>query len=183
MPIREICVQINPLMFRKQPKIDIQPTPKDLKIIKIGWLLVILNFILVFAFYFQLPETIPTHFNLQGEANDHSHKNNIWIIPLLNLATYFGMSLLITKMKPWNYNYPTKVTEKNAPKLYAMGIEMMVWLNFGIALMFLVISLEIILKTIKTVNFSIGWSFMHLIAFLTLFPFWYIYKMLKLPKQ
>lgn len=170
-------------MFRKQPKIDIRPTLRDRKIILIGWLLIIFNVILVFAFYFQLPEKIPTHFNLRGEANGFGNKSTLWILPIISALVYFFMSSVATKMKPWKFNYPTRVTEKNAPKLYALSIQMMVWLNLGIALMFLTITGEIILKAIQYEGFQLGWSFIPLVALITLLPFLYIFKMFKVPKK
>jgi len=170
-------------MFKKQPKINVRPTSTDRKIILFGWLLVVLNFILVFVFYFQLPDNIPTHFNLKGEADGYGSKSTLWLLPVINLSTYLLMSTIVTKMKPWKYNYPIKVTERNAPKLYAMCIEMMVWLNFGMALLFLVISVEIILKAIEHEAFGLGWTFIPLVAVITLLPFWYIFNMFKIPKQ
>lgn len=170
-------------MFRKQPKIDIRPTLRDRKIILIGWLLIIFNVILVFAFYFQLPEKIPTHFNLRGEANGFGNKSTLWILPIISALVYFFMSSVATKMKPWKFNYPTRVTEKNAPKLYALSIQMMVWLNLGIALMFLAITGEIILKAIQYEGLQLGWSFIPLVALITLLPFLYIFKMFKVPKK
>lgn len=170
-------------MFRNQPKIDIKPSPTDRKIILIGWLVVVLNFVIVLAFYFQLPDTIPTHFNLKGKPDGFGNKSMLWVLLSISLLTYFLMSTIVTKMKPWKFNYPTKVTEKNAPKLYAMCIQMMVWLNFGIALLFLIISLEIILKAIQHEGFRLGWSFLPLVTLITLLPFWYIFKMFKVPKE
>jgi hypothetical protein len=60
---------------------------------------------------------------------------------------------------------------------------MMVWLNFGMALLFLVISVEIILKAIEHEVFGLGWTFIPLLAIITLLPFWYIFKMFKIPKE
>lgn len=145
--------------------------------------MVISNFILVIAFYFKLPETIPTHFNLKGEADGFGSKSTLWVLPIISALTYLLMSTIITKMKPWNFNYPTKVTKKNAPKLYAMCLQMMVWLNFGIAIMFLMITLEILLKAIQFEVFRLGWAFIPLISAIVLFPFWYIFKMFKVPKE
>jgi uncharacterized membrane protein len=170
-------------MFRNQPKIDIKPSPTDRKIILIGWLLVVLNFIIVFAFHFQLPDTVPTHFNLRGEADDFGSKSTLWLLPSISLLTYFLMSTIIIKMKPWNYNYPTKVTEKNAPRLYAMTIQMMARLNLGIVLLFLIISIEIILKASQYDGIRLGWTFIPLTVLIIIFPFWYIFKMFKLPKE
>ncbi|NNM19161.1 MAG: DUF1648 domain-containing protein, partial [Croceitalea sp.] len=104
-------------MFNNHPKIDIRPTAKDRRLINFGWILVALNLLLVFSFYFELPETIAIHFNLKGEADGYGSKNIIWILPILNIVLYYGMTVIATKVKPWNFNYPTKVNEKNAPKL------------------------------------------------------------------
>lgn len=170
-------------MFKNQPKIDIKPNDFNQKLILAGWFLVALNFILVLSFYSVLPETIPTHFNLKGEADGFGNKSTLWILPIFNLVMYFGMTMLATKMKPWNFNYPTKVTQENAPKLYAMSIRMLTWLNLGIALIFLVISLHSILLAKEITNFSIGWLILVLVAAITIGPFISIFKMFKVPKS
>lgn len=120
-------------MFRKQPKIEVKPTITDLKIIRLGWFLVILNFIIVKIFYVDLPEEIPIHFNFKGEADGFGSKTNIWFLPLLTLIMYYGMNLVILKVKPWQMNYPVRVTEKNAPQLYAMNLRMLVLVNLAIS--------------------------------------------------
>lgn len=169
-------------MFGNQPKIDIKPNYFDRKLILAGWLLVALNFIVVLSFYFTLPDTIPTHFNLKGEADGFGSKSTLWILPIFNLVMYFGMTMLATKMKPWNYNYPTKVTANNAPMLYAMSIRMLAWLNLGIALIFLIISLHTILLAKEVSTIAIGWLIILLVAVITLGPFIVIFKMFKVPK-
>lgn len=141
------------------------------------------NFILVFAFYFKLPDTIPIHFNVKGEADGFGSRSSLWLTPSISALTYLLMVTIIKNMKPWNFNYPTKVTEKNAPELYRMALQMMVWLNFGIVVMFLVITLEIILKALRYDGISLGSSFIGLIAIITLLPLWYSYKMIKVPKE
>ncbi len=170
-------------MFKNHPKIDVEPNDFDRKLILAGWLLVALNFILVFSFYSSLPEVIPTHFNIKGEADGFGNKSTLWVLPILNLVMYFGMTMLATKMKPWNFNYPTKVTEKNASKIYAISIRMLTWLNLGIALIFLVISLNAILMAKEVNHFSIGWVIIVLLLAITLGPFISIFKMFKVPKS
>lgn len=169
-------------MFNNHPKIDVKPNEFDRRLIRCGWLVVALNFILVLAFYFQLPETVPIHFNLKGEADGFGSKNNIWIIPIFNLVLYLGMTLLIKKMKPWNYNYPTKVTETNASKLYSMCIRMMAVINFSIALLFLWISAEMLLSIQGNHALTLPILFAF-VAFITLYPFYIIFKMFKVPKK
>ena len=169
-------------MFVTHPKIDTKPTKTDRLVMRVGWVLVALHFILTGVFYFDLPDTVPTHFNLKGEADGFGSKNNLWLLPILSVVMYYGMLKITTRMKPWNYNYPTKVTEKNAPLLYALSIRMLVGLNLGIVLVFLVISLHSILLGSGVQFFNLSWLLILLIGGLTLYPFLFIYKMFNIPK-
>jgi len=169
-------------MFRKHPKIEIKPSKTDIKLILVGWVLVCLNFILVLVFYFDLPETIPTHFNLKGKVDDFGNKSTLWILPIINLICYFCLTWVTTKVKPHNYNYPTRVTQKNAPILYAMSIKMVVRLNLGIAMLFLLITVHTILSAKEVTNNVMGSILAVLVFTLILGPFIYIVKMFKVPK-
>lgn len=169
-------------MFRKQPKIEVKPTKTDRLVMRVGWALVALHFILVVVFYADLPDTIATHFNLKGVADGFGHKKDLWALPILTLFFYYGLWLLTTRMKPWNYNYPTKVTEVNAPLLYALSIRMMVRINLGIVLLFLAISLHSIVLTQKIENINIAWIPIALVICITLYPFVVIYQMFQIPK-
>ncbi len=170
-------------MFNNQPKIDVKPTKMDLRVLRIGWLVIVLNVLVVFAFYFKLPESIPRHFNLKGEVDGYGSKSTLWMLPIISGLSYFLLFMMTTKMKPWNFNYPTKVTEKNAPILYALCLQMLVWLNLSIAVLFFIITLEILLKALEIEGLALGWTIIPLIAFVLLFPFWYIIKMFKVPKS
>ncbi|AKA34393.1 DUF1648 domain-containing protein [Flagellimonas lutaonensis] len=170
-------------MFRKQPQIEVKPTETDKKIIIAGWLLTAVHLITVLSFYATLPKTIPIHFNLMGEPDAYGHKSTLWIIPVLNLILYYGMTQLVTKLKPWKFNYPVRVTEKNAPRLYGMNIRMMVLVNLGISALFFVVTLHTIAVAKSFDLLNLGWLILVLLATLTLMPFWYILKMFKLPKE
>lgn len=169
-------------MFGTHPKIDVKPTKTDRLLMRIGWILVGLHFIVIAVFYFDLPNTIPTHFNLKGEADGFGSKTNLWALPILSLGTFYALWLLTIRMKPWNYNYPTKVTEKNAPALYALSISMMVWINLGTALLFLTVSLHSMASAKEIAGITLSWLPMILVAGITLYPFIVIYKMFQIPK-
>lgn len=168
-------------MFKNQPKIEIKPSSRDRNLLLLGWILVALNLLLVFSFYNDLPDTIAIHFNLKGEADGYGNKNTIWMLPILNIVLYYGMTVIITKVKPWYYNYPTKVTPQNAPKLYASAISMMVWVNVSIAILFLLISVHVILiaKNVTTIN--LGWLILPMVLLLTVAPLITTIKMFKTP--
>ncbi|WP_190809598.1 DUF1648 domain-containing protein [Flagellimonas sp. S3867] len=169
-------------IFSKNPKIEVKPTARDKNLVKLGWAIVALNILLVLVFYFDLPETIPTHFNLKGEADGHGHKSTLWIIPIISAALYFGLGFFVTKMKPYHMNYPVKVTEKNAPELYALGIRMIAVMNLASVIAFLlttVILLLYIKGIVGTIDVQLLVGSWIIVGAL---PFLYIFKMYSTPK-
>lgn len=165
-------------MFKKQPQIEVPPTQLDLNLIKLGWILVALNLVLALYYSFELPEKIPIHFNLMGKADNYGDKSFIWFAPIIGLAMYFIMNWASTKMKPWQYNYPIKITEKNAPKAYALSIRMMVVITFLVALLFFWITLHLI-ATVKGIESYTSWAFLPLIILTTVYPFYVIVKIMR----
>ncbi|WP_136465014.1 DUF1648 domain-containing protein [Flagellimonas onchidii] len=164
-------------IFSKKPKIEVKPNATDKKLVKLGWAIVALNVLLVLIFYFDLPETIPTHFNLKGEADGYGHKSMLWIIPILSTALYFGLSFFVTKMKPYHMNFPVKVTEKNAPELYALGIRMMAVMNLASVVAFLLTTIIFLLHIkgiVGTIDVQLLVGSWIIVALL---PFIYFYKM------
>ena len=60
--------------MKNRPKIELQLTQRDKILEVIGWILLIGIWILTFTNYFDLPETIPIHFNAAGEADGFGSK-------------------------------------------------------------------------------------------------------------
>ncbi len=170
-------------MFGNQPKIDVKPDKSDRLILKIGWVIIAMNFILVLSFYFYLPDTIPVHFNALGNADGFGDKSNIWALPIISLIIYYGISFLIKKIKPWQMNYPLKVTAANATKLYGLSFKMLSILSFSCVLLFFILSLETILIAANYIDSGLGFTLPIFITFITLLPFYFIFRMFKIPKS
>ena len=170
-------------MLKEHLEISVKPNGLDRKIIRLGWILVILNLCAAFAFYFDLPDKVSTHFNLRGQADGFGDKSTIWLIVLINLGLYYGLNLLSTKLAPHRHNYPVKVTEKNAPALYAMSIRMLTVLNTSIALLFLLVILHIVF----TARFGLDLGLIKIVllisAIITILPLYFIFKMMKVPNE
>jgi hypothetical protein len=64
----------------------------------------------------------PIHYNFAGEPDNWGGRSSLWVMPLIGLAFYIGMSIL--QKYPKIYNYPRKVTKKNANYLYRMGVQL-----------------------------------------------------------
>lgn len=79
-----------------------------LSIIKRDWyilLLIVASLLAGLYFYPQLPEKMPTHWNIHGEVDGWSGKNfAVWFFPLVNLGLYF-MMILLPKIDPRKANY------------------------------------------------------------------------------
>ncbi len=63
-----------------------------MRLIKIcTWVFLILYWILILYHYPNLPEQIPTHFNIMGEADALGSKSNIFLLPAIATAIILGM--------------------------------------------------------------------------------------------
>ncbi len=164
-------------MSKKQPEIDIKSTKKQHFLLKLGWAICILHVVFVALFYADLPDEIAIHFNLKGVADGFGHKSTIWLLPILGLIIYYGLYLVTTKVKPHLMNYPVKVTEENAEKLYAMSLQMMILLNILMALLFLILSIESIGGAIGWFAINLSWLTIAFLAMSLLLPFYFVYKM------
>jgi len=64
------------------------------------WIFILLPFIYLFMIWDKLPETVPTHFNIKGEADDWSHKIMLIYLPcMLGIGVYLLM-LVIPSIDP-----------------------------------------------------------------------------------
>ncbi len=75
--------------------------------------------ILIAAYWPKLPDTIPIHFNLAGEADGWGRKATILILPGVALFIYVTMTLAIQSSK--NINYPVRITPENAERQYRLA--------------------------------------------------------------
>lgn len=126
----------------KRPKLEI---PHEL----IDWCLeVTALFFMIFCIVFtlihwnQLPERIPTHFNILGEADGYGDKASLLAILPISLLIYLSMTIL--GRFPNVYNYMVKITEENAERQYRLATRLMLVMKNEILLMFALIQLSIL---------------------------------------
>jgi uncharacterized membrane protein len=110
-----------PLEYR--PKIRPEPEVRD-RIMEIAGLIgVVILWIIPAIAWSSLPEVIPTHFGIDGRADDWGSKNTLFILPLIATVLYGGMTLL--NRYPYIFNYPVKLTEDNAEGMYKRATRML----------------------------------------------------------
>ncbi|MDC3132703.1 DUF1648 domain-containing protein [Flavobacteriaceae bacterium] len=110
-----------------RPIIKISLDNTDRLLICIGVLSLIILFGLPLYYFSSLPETIPIHFDLYGNPDGFANKNNIWALPIIGSLLYAGIHQL--NKYPHLFNYPIKITEKNAAKQYQKAIKLLRTLN------------------------------------------------------
>ena len=91
-------------------------------------------------FYSKLESSvlIPVHYDIYGVVDRWGPRHSLWILQLIPLILYFGLSIL--QQYPKIYNYPCKVTEQNANYLYRMGVQLIRHVKVFVILSFAYIS-------------------------------------------
>lgn len=145
-------------MDRPKIKVPLQQLDIILELITISLLLTTCAYTIVQ--YSNLPETVPTHFNAAGEADDFGHKSSIFIIPGIGIALY--LLLFILNKYPHKHNYMVNITEENALKNYRFSNRVLRFVNlFCVALMAYITF--IIVKSSEGQEFTIGQWFLPVI--------------------
>jgi len=128
--------------MNNRPRIKIPLETQDLILEMINISLLLFTWLYVIINFSELPETIPTHFNAQGEADDTGSKTLLWILPLVALVTY-GTMFFISK-KPHIHNYMVNITEENAFKNYQLSTRFLRYTNLFCLVLFSAIVYEIV---------------------------------------
>ncbi len=97
-------------------------------------LLVLLSWYLFVSRYSSLPEKIPMRFDFSGNVSSYGSKGLLVLGPIL--GTVSVLLLLLLAKVPQLHNYPVKLTEENAPRLYALSRQTLLLLAPGLAAVF-----------------------------------------------
>jgi uncharacterized membrane protein len=97
-----------------------------------------------------LPARIPTHFDFAGNINGWGEPRTLWLLPII--ATCVVALIWVVSFFPQSFNYPVRVTPANRPRLEAITISMMAWLQAELASQFLWIQWVIIRSARTGVN-------------------------------
>ena len=133
----------------KRLRIKIKPDRFDYIIESITIIGLIVLFVLCIIYYGRLPDSIPTHFDLQGNPNSYGSKGSIWFLPILGAILYVGLTILSNY--PHTFNYPVNITSENAARMYKKGIMILRLLKLIIIGLFLYINF-------KTIEIGLGIS-------------------------
>jgi len=117
-------------------------------------LLVVLQFVLIGSYWWSLPEEIPIHFNLQGQADRTGSKQTIWLLPVI--------SLLLVLIFEWINRSVLSHLPPGKSSTYKqelrLSTRMMYWLSLYFAAIFLYLSWLVIQVSLEQ-RVSLGSTF------------------------
>tara|TARA_R110000850_G_scaffold167924_1_gene292951 strand:- start:708 stop:1226 length:519 start_codon:yes stop_codon:yes gene_type:complete len=166
-----------------RPKIALEKTTLDnfLDIFSFGILAVALFYTILS--YNALPKQVPMHFNYSGTITRYGDKSSIWFLNIIGFATVYGLYYL--NKFPQIFNYPQKITLANAKKMYSDATRMIRLLSLSIALLFSIITFEIIqvsLNQTKAISTVANYLLMGIVILMTIGPIIYMVINLKMKK-
>ncbi len=161
----------------KRPKIKLELSPIDQFLEIAGWFAFMILINLAILSYFRLPETIPTHFNFKGEADEFGSRDTIFTLPFVGAVVFVGMTIL--NRYPHTFNYFVEITEENAQRQYLLATRLIRYLKVAILLIFSLI----VFTTLQTATGQADglgvWFYLALIGILGIPTAFFTSKLLK----
>jgi uncharacterized membrane protein len=130
------------MSLESRPKLKVQLTTTDKLLELFGWGVLLALWDWTGTSYSSLPDSIPTHFNAAGEADDYGRKASIFGLPVVASLLYIGLTLL--NRVPHIFNFPTPVTQENALIQYTNATRMIRSLKLILVVVFGGISFQTI---------------------------------------
>lgn len=137
-----IKLQFSTEQMQDRPRVKIHLTSIDLTCEILGWILVLGMWLLTLNKYGTLPDRIPIHYNILGEADGFGKKSAIITLPLISTILFIVLTIL--NKFPHIFNYPTTITEKDALKQYTNATRMLRCFKLVIVFTFGLISFKTI---------------------------------------
>ncbi len=129
-----------------RPRVDLPFTLADRMLESAAWSALLILWGLAVYFYQRLPETVPTHFNIEGTADDWGSKTTLFFLPGLATVIITGITLL--QRVPHIFNYPVRITQENASRQYLYAVRMLRFVKISMALIFIIITIAIYLSAV-----------------------------------
>jgi uncharacterized membrane protein len=71
------------------------------------------------AYFSDLPDAVPTGFDLYGQARGYGSRSTVWVLPAIGVLIFAFMFQL--RNRPHRYNFPVAITPENAARQYRLG--------------------------------------------------------------
>lgn len=127
--------------------------------------------------YGQLPEYVPLHFGMDGEADSWGARHTVLFMPALAVFCY--ALIAISSFFPKAFNMPVEITAENAPRLYRATRTGLLLINLQTSLMFACVVAMVIRTALelpaKLCNYGL-WALMATLLITTFVMIGYCFK-------
>lgn len=102
-------------MLASPPQVEYRRSPGDwlAEMVAIGG--VIVGLVLPAFHWSTLPERVPSHFGVSGQADAWSARGFVWFLPAVTVFVHLLLTV-VSLIPPRYYNYPWRITAENAPR-------------------------------------------------------------------
>ncbi len=153
--------------MNNRPVIRIKPGRNDILPELIGWVFLLVTWVISIYGLIILPDQIALHFDLSGNVTRYGDKDTILFLPLITTVLLVGLTIL--NRYPHIFNYPYPITPMNAERQYRAATRLLRWLKVLIAALFLFISVAIFRTSFSDESHMPSWFFMFILI-LFFFP-------------
>ena len=126
-------------------------------VIVASWVVLLLNFA-------EIPETVPVHFNMQGEADRFGSKNELFLVQGIASVLYAGMVVLA--LFPQAHNMPTTLTEENKEEKWKLSAQFIRVVNLVVSSIFLSLTVTSVNNALMGVEDQDPWLLFVLLGVL-----------------
>jgi len=142
-------------MNQKKPRIDVPLTPFDLWMDRFSFFIFFAIWTYVVLNYSNIPETIPLHFDAQGNADHFGSKQSIWL--LMGIMSLLFVGIYILGKYPHLHNYTINITEQNALKNYRFSTRLLRFVNLFDLILFAYIVKQTLRAEVETTSRLGSW--------------------------
>lgn len=82
----------------------------------------------------RLPDRIPTHFEMAGNANGWGSPAVLLLLPVVAVGLY--LTITVVSRFPMAFHYPVRVMPVNLPRVQDLTLDMVTWLKAELACLF-----------------------------------------------
>ncbi len=82
----------------------------------------------------RLPDRIPTHFDMAGNANGWGSPAMLLLLPVIAVGLY--LAIAVTSCFPMTFHYPVPVAPANLPRVQDLTLDLVSWLKTELACLF-----------------------------------------------
>ena len=119
--------------------------PRDARITEaLAWICAIASLVITVVRIPQLPDTIPTHFDINGIPNGWGSPTSLLALPIIILVVNAAVSLIVRKVDPKYWNRPGTLRPGDEPAWYKASARGCTWTELECAAFMLLMQLELL---------------------------------------